>query len=410
MPRRAKLLLLAALLARTALAAQAVAMVLFSLRQYHSPVLTGATATLVLLPGLAVSPVAGAILNRTNRTGLIVADFTFTAAALLLLTVLIESRLCAPAPFLVIAGGTSVTTPLSSAGLRALLPALVDDGLWDRINGYDSAASTVALIVGPALGGSVLGLAGAPAAFGSMAALFLAGGIAVVAARLPSGLQAPASPSGPILADAWWGLRTVLADSTLRGLALTLSTTNIAFGLLTVALPVLLAARPSGGASSLGILWTVMGAGGLVAALLASRLSTAHREHLVMSLSIGVYALGYVILTFAGSLWLIGVAMAVLGGGAAVSDIAVLSLRQRHVGTAGLGMAIAISMSLNSAGAPVGSFTAGFVIAALHVRGVLGLAALVSVVASVLPWLGLHPPPSLPARPARASSPGARDA
>jgi MFS family permease len=393
MPGRAKLLLLAALLARTALAAQSVAMVFFSLGQYHSPALTGATATLVLLPGLVVSPLAGAILNRTSRTGLIIADFTFSATALMILTVLIALRLASPAPFLTIAACTSVTTPLSSAGIRALLPALVEDQLWDRVNGYDSATSTVAVIAGPALGGSVLGLAGAPAAFGSIAALYLIGSITVLAARLPARVQAPATPSVSILADAGRGLRTVLTDSTLRGLALTLSTTNIAFGLLTVALPVFLAARrASGGATSLGILWTVMGAGGLVAALLASRLSTVHRERLVMSLSIAVYALGYVILTFAGSLWLAGTAMLALGAGAAVSDIAILSLRQRHVGPAGLGMVIAISMSLNSAGAPVGSFVAGFAIAALHVRGVLALAALVSIVASVMPWLGLRPP------------------
>src|SRR3989441_9980784 len=52
-----------------------VALVLFVLERYHSPGLAGLAAFMGSLPGVIVSPVAGALLDRYGRARLVVLDY-----------------------------------------------------------------------------------------------------------------------------------------------------------------------------------------------------------------------------------------------------------------------------------------------------------------------------------------------
>ena len=58
-----------------------VALVLFVLQRYHSPQLAGATAFMAALPGVVVSPLAGALLDRYGRARLVVLDYAVAAGA-----------------------------------------------------------------------------------------------------------------------------------------------------------------------------------------------------------------------------------------------------------------------------------------------------------------------------------------
>jgi MFS family permease len=59
-----------------------VAIVLFVLEKFHSPVLAGITVFLQIAPGLAVSPIAGALLDRHGRVRLMLLDYTVASLAL----------------------------------------------------------------------------------------------------------------------------------------------------------------------------------------------------------------------------------------------------------------------------------------------------------------------------------------
>ena len=59
-----------------------VALILFVLERYHSPQLAGATAFMAALPGIIVSPLAGALLDRYGRARLVVLDYAVAAVAL----------------------------------------------------------------------------------------------------------------------------------------------------------------------------------------------------------------------------------------------------------------------------------------------------------------------------------------
>src|ERR1700694_4271826 len=69
------------LLGRVAGATMTLTLVLFVLTHYRSPQLAGATAFFAILPGLLVSPLAGALLDRRGRARFVVLDYLIAAFA-----------------------------------------------------------------------------------------------------------------------------------------------------------------------------------------------------------------------------------------------------------------------------------------------------------------------------------------
>src|SRR5262249_49421610 len=76
------------ILARIAQSMVSIALVLFTLTEYQSPSLAGAVTLASILPGLLVSPIAGALLDRQGRMRLIVLDYTVAMASMALIAVL----------------------------------------------------------------------------------------------------------------------------------------------------------------------------------------------------------------------------------------------------------------------------------------------------------------------------------
>src|SRR5205814_3229327 len=75
-------LLLGMQIARIGQAMVSVMLVLFTLDIYHSAQLAGLAGFFAIFPGLIVSPVAGALLDRHGRTRLVVLDYLIALVAL----------------------------------------------------------------------------------------------------------------------------------------------------------------------------------------------------------------------------------------------------------------------------------------------------------------------------------------
>src|SRR5947209_19944917 len=69
-----------------------IVLVLFVLQRYRSPSLAGLTVLLAILPGLALSPVVGALLDRQGRVRLMVIDYALTAVLMAAIVVRSEER------------------------------------------------------------------------------------------------------------------------------------------------------------------------------------------------------------------------------------------------------------------------------------------------------------------------------
>jgi hypothetical protein len=77
-----------------------------------------------------------------------------------------------PVVLLTLVSLLSLTSPLSTAGVRVLLPRLVTPIAYDRVNALDTAVFAIVEVVGPAIAGLLVGLAGASFALGAIAFVF----------------------------------------------------------------------------------------------------------------------------------------------------------------------------------------------------------------------------------------------
>src|SRR5260370_1074847 len=165
--------------------------------------------------------------------------------------------------------------PSPSPPLPPLLPILAPRHLWEHANGLDSSGHVIATLCASPLAGTLVGV------FGGEWALATSGAVYVAAAAVMLGLPDPrnkAAQVGSVLLNAWLGLKYTVSNSTLRGLALTLSTYNIGNGLLAIAVPVLVLGRLHSNPAIVGVLWGLMGGAGLASALGAGRMSRQGRE------------------------------------------------------------------------------------------------------------------------------------
>jgi MFS family permease len=386
------------LLGRLAGGMLAIALILFVLGRYHSPQLAGVTAFLAIFPGLVVSPIAGALLDRRGRVRFITLDYLVATVAVLLIAVL-SARQALPAPLmLVIVGVSSLTTPLSSTGLRSLFPIVAPRELWERANALDSSGYLVASLIGAPLAGGLVGF------LGPEWALACTGGLFALSALVIFGLHDPSSKisSGrSILGDALGGLVYVARNASLRGLAITLSTFNVGFGILEIAIPVLVLTRLNQGPAAVGFLWGLLGIGGLAATLVSGRVRTEGRERQLMLGSIVVQAAALLALPFAQAYWVVAAVMVVSGVASGPFDIAMFTLRQRRTDPAWFGRAFAVSMSLNYVGTPLGAALAGPLIG-VSLNVALWAALAFCLIAGVFPLLTIPQGEEGPAARARA--------
>jgi MFS family permease len=362
-----------------------VTLILFVLQRYHSPQLAGATAFFSLLPGLLVSPIAGALLDRHGRARLVVLDYLVAALMVALLAILASRESLPPGLLLAIVGVASLTNPLSNTGARSLFPLITPRSLWERANALDSSGHVIGQLVGAPVAGALMGLLGPEWALASCAAVYCAAGLVML--RLPE----PASTAvveGSIAINAWRGVEYLVRNATLRGLALTLATFNLSWGILSIAVPVLVLDRLRQGPATVGFLWGAMGAAGLVTALIAGRMSSRGRERRLMFGAILVSAGAIAVLPFATAVPVVLMALIVFGGANGPFDIGLFTLRQRRVDPAWFGRAFAVSMSVNWIGMPIGSALAGPLIA-WSLNGALWAAVIAALLAAVFPLLAV---------------------
>ncbi|MEP7003482.1 MAG: MFS transporter [Chloroflexota bacterium] len=331
------------------------ALVLLLLQRYQSPALAGIAVFLAIAPGVLVSPLAGALLDRYGRLRLVIANYAVSAVTLGLIAVL--AHIDAPlAPIFVLVVISSLMTPLGTAGSRSLLPVVVPQRLWDRANAIDSMSYMVTTVLAPPLAGAISAFVSPEAAIASAAIVFIVGAVALTGVHdVPHSREITRG----VFAEARDGIGYVLGNVSLRGLAVGMSVVNLGQGILLVGLPVAVFERLHADAIVVGVLWSIMGVVGVAGGLAAGRIGTAGRERPMLVGGILTVAAGFATIAFASSLAGLVAGVVFVGGGSAVMDVALFSLRQRVTDPEWFGRAFAVSMHLNYSGIPVGSAISG---------------------------------------------------
>ena len=372
-------------LARIAGQMGAVAMVLFVLTRYHSAALAGIVVFLSIFPGTLFSPFAGALLDRHGRRRLIILDFALAFVTLVLIGVLSLLHLL-PVPLLLgLTVVSSITAPLSNVGLRTLYPILVPRRLWERMNAVDSNGYVVASIIGPPLAGVIVGVAGGEAAIITTGVIIGLGALVMIGINDP---ETNTSSTGNLLRDAWDGLRYVLRNPTLRGLAASISIANLANGAVYIALPVLIFQRFHQGPPVVGLLYAVSGVAGLFTTTFFGRMNSQGRERAMLAWPQMALLVPFAMIAVAPNVYVVGAALVLFGLLVGPVDIALFTIRQRRTDPAWMGRAFAVSMSLNFSGVPIGSAIAGPLVG-WSIDGTLLLAGACCVVAGIMPLVAI---------------------
>jgi MFS family permease len=358
------------------------ALVLFVLQRYGSPSLAGLAVFLAVAPGVLVSPLAGALLDRFGRVRLMVADYVVSAVALTGIVVL--ANLHAPLPaILVLVVLSSLMNPLGTSGSRSLFPMVIPEPLWDRANAVDSMFYMITTVLGPPLAGAIVAFYSAEAAIAATAVVFVIGAIALSGVR---DVDARRPDRGSLLAEARAGVAYVVRHRSLRGLAVGMSVMNLGQGILIVGLPVAVFERLHADASLVGILWSIMGIVGVISGLIAGRFGSAGRERPMLVAGILSIGAGMAGIAFGYTVPALVVGVAFVGVGSSVMDVAMFSLRQRVTDPAWFGRAFAVSMHLNYSGIPVGSALSGPLLA-ISTPFALTVAVGFALAAAGLTWI-----------------------
>jgi MFS family permease len=365
--------LLAMQIARIAQSMVSIVVILFALQRYDSPQLAGAVAFASIAPGMLVSPIAGALLDRHGRVRLIILDYAVATTSLLLVAALsVAGQL--PAWLLVaITTVASLTGPLSSSGLRSLFPLMVPEPLWERVNAVDSNGWVLATVVGAPFGALFAQILGFETALAIIAAAYFAAAVTMIGAPDP---RTDVVSSGNLVRDAWDGLVYTWHNRTLRALAISLSTMNLAGGVIEIVVPMLVLRRLGLGQEMVGYMFGLMGLFGVVSAFLFGRVRTEGREKPMIVLPAFGFTAATALLLWPAGLLPIALAMAIGGLVNGSMDIAMFTLRQRCTDPAWMGRAFTVSMNLNFAGFPIGAALAGVLVGfSIEAAIVFGVAA-----------------------------------
>lgn len=336
----------------------------------------GLLQTMQTLPFLLLALPAGVLADRMARRRLMASSEALRAASLMAALVLIASghldlTLLAALGFI-----GAIGTVCYSVAAPALLPSMVPRHQLGEANRWLELARSTAYAGGPALGGVIVGSAGAPSAFVIATVLSLLA--VVLLSKLPD--NAPTSDQRRhLLQDVSEGARFVLAHPLLRPILVTAVFFNASWFVLQ-AIYVAYAIQNLGlTATGVGITLGIYGSGMIFGALLAPRLM--QRLSLGTTIVLGPLAGLLAALVMLATLWLpsgivAGASFFLFGAGPIVWTITTTTLRQAVTPIAMLGRVSALVMTATFGARPIGAALGALVAARSGVAACLVLSAM----------------------------------
>ena len=241
--------------------------------QTHSSLDVGLLGLVQLGPLLVFSVVGGAFADRVDKRRLLLGVTLTSLACSAALAA--NAALDRPQLWLLYAVGavSSAAFGVGSTVLRSLLPILVEEELRPAAYALQSTYGTFGMMVGPAVGGLLIGTVGLTSAYATDVATYCValGAFAAISAAPPV-----AAVSGAAVASVLEGLRF------LRGQSIVMSVFGIDFLAMVFGMPralfPALAVRLGGGAGLYGLLLSSVAAGAFVASLVSGWTSRVRRQ------------------------------------------------------------------------------------------------------------------------------------
>jgi MFS family permease len=363
---------------------QSVAQGWLVLQLTNSAYYVGLVSALGSLPVLLVSLPAGVFADRSNKRRVVVATQALALVQALVLAVLIWMHrvelwhVAAAAVFLGLVNAVDIPTRQS-----LIFDLVGKDDLMNAI-ALNSSAFNAARIIGPAIGGVLIGGIGIAACFFLNSVSYVAVIAGLLAMRLPAWSPPPLAGDG--LTRFREGARFILGDRATRALVLNTALLSI-FGFpYLVLMPVFARDVLHVGAAGLGFLMASVGIGAVVAALGVAAFGPRLPKGRLLVW--GGPAFGLAIAAFALTPWVpLAVAILVVSGGAMIANNAVTNTLLQTIVPDGLRGRVMGAYTFVFVGmAPLGAYQAGWLAGRVGVQTAVAAGGLVCALASLALW------------------------
>jgi MFS family permease len=335
-----------------------------------------------VVASVASAPFAGWIGDRFDRRGVLIgADI---AAATVSLAMAVSAH--HPSALVVLLGLSSVAQAPFEPASAAALPNVVPEADVPRANALVAATSSAGYLVGPLLGGAVLGVGGSPAlVFAVDAGTFVVSALLVASLGRPFGRGSTEEHPG-VLA----GLRLIVREPALRVPVLAGMVSLVGVGIVDVA-SYPLSLDLHGGSAGYGAMTALLGGGGLLGAAVAGRVLRAEPARVLVA----AFAAGGAGLAVAGAapVLALGLAgMAVAGAGRGLGDVAAVTLIQARAANELRSRVFAAQDGAAHAAFSVSAFAGGLLVELGGARGAFATAAAFGLGAALLAARAPSPP------------------
>ncbi|MFL6241042.1 MAG: MFS transporter [Actinomycetes bacterium] len=352
----------------------------------HSAAWVSITAVLIRVPRVVLPPFAGVLADRVERRNLMVVLNVASAVVMAVLAICVWRH--APVGLLVGLAvlATCIDTPYGPAEV-GLLPSIVPEDALAAANAVSGGLESLAIVVGPAIGGVLL-VAGTPAtAFALNAGTFVAAVLCLLQVR-----RGPVPERGPEEEGRnglFAGLHALRADANVVVVASGLVATCFAVGASGVLFVLLSDERLGTGAHGYGYLLAAIGVGGLLGSLLSDRLAAVKRMGMlvVVVLLVGAAAMAALgVIRIAGIAYLL---TATFGAAYVLLEVLSVTIIQRFLQSAVLGQAIGMLDAVTFAAVLVGAAVAAPIHDAAGITTAFAVAAALPAAAAGLTLLRL---------------------
>jgi len=330
-----------------------------------SPAAVGAIGLVQLAPLMAASLFGGPVIDRHDRRRLLAMAQVAQAGASALL---LAGALMAQTPLVLVYVAAGLIAGLSGFSLAtrsAMTPNLVPRDRLPSALALNQVMWNTALIVGPALGGLIVGSLGLAWAYGIDLASFSATIVAVLLMRPHP--PADVDPDEEVLGS--WrrlgeGFRFLKGRRVLQS-TFVIDLVAMTFGMPRALFPVLAVTQFGGASEIVGILFSAVSVGALVGALTTGWVHRVRRQGLAIVASVAVWGSAIVAFGLVGDRILLAcLCLAVAGGADVVSAVFRSTILQATVPDALRGRLSGIHITVVAGGPRVGDFEAGVVASA----------------------------------------------
>jgi MFS family permease len=338
--------------------------------------LLGLVGFLSAIPVLLLSPVVGVVVDRFDRRRVLLVTQLVMATTLFTLATLDALDLLRVGHILVVATVAGAASAFDWPARLSLVPNLVRRTELQSAVALNSASFNTARIVGPAIGGSLIGIIGTAACFYLSAFAFLPSMVVLMTLTIDRTL--PSGERTSPLKNLIDGYRYIWTFPTLRSL-LSVDLVPVMFGMSFFALlPALARDVYNSGSGGLGLLYSADGAGAFIGVMIVAIMTGMRRRGLLVIVFVTMFAVVQIAFALAPTLWVGMVLIFLLGLVGALYATLADTLIQTVISDEYRGRVMAVYSTFWGL-TPVGYLQAGFVAShwgtqtAIFVNGVVVL-------------------------------------